>query len=89
MFNSRLRHLLSYVRPYWKTLFLGIFALFIVNGLGVWIPILIRDSIDDLRAGFTGETLQQYVWGIFISSVSDVGNSGCFPSPNLWDRATG
>jgi ATP-binding cassette, subfamily B, multidrug efflux pump len=47
--NYRLKKLFNYLLPHWKNATLGIIALFIVNGLGVYIPLLIRDSIEKLR----------------------------------------
>ncbi|MGB3239008.1 MAG: ABC transporter ATP-binding protein [Geitlerinemataceae cyanobacterium] len=49
MDRSRLHKLLGYLRPHWKPAILGTVALFIVNGLGVYIPLLIRNSIDELQ----------------------------------------
>ena len=40
MANSRLRKLGNYLRPYWRMVLLGTIALLIVNGLGVYIPLL-------------------------------------------------
>ncbi len=52
MANSRLQKLLAYLRPHWRQARLGIIALLIVNGIGAYIPLLIRDSIDRLRTAF-------------------------------------
>ncbi len=49
MAKSRLHKLIAYLRPHWRNVSLGIFALLIVNGLGVYIPLLIREVIDELR----------------------------------------
>lgn len=35
--------------PHWRKAALGIFSLFIVNLLGVYIPLLIRDGLDELK----------------------------------------
>lgn len=51
--------ILRYIRPHWRPTLFGILALLLVNGLGVYIPLLIRQSIDGLEAGFT---LQQLLW---------------------------
>jgi ATP-binding cassette subfamily B protein len=45
---------------------LGILALLVVNALGVYIPLLIRDSIDDLRKAFGFEQIWRFVWQILI-----------------------
>lgn len=50
---SRLRKLGQYLRPHWQTVLLGILALFIVNGLGTYLPLLIRNAIDDLEVAFS------------------------------------
>ena len=48
MANSKLQRLGNYLRPHWRQVVVGIFALFLVNALGVYIPLLIRDIIDRL-----------------------------------------
>lgn len=49
MAYSRLQKLGSYIRPHWKQSLTGIFALLLVNGLGVYIPLLIRNGVNDLE----------------------------------------
>ncbi|MEA5511900.1 ABC transporter ATP-binding protein [Crocosphaera sp. UHCC 0190] len=49
MATARLRQLAAYLRPHWRIVTLGMVSLLVANGLGVYIPLLIRDSIDDLR----------------------------------------
>ncbi|MBO3463747.1 ABC transporter ATP-binding protein/permease [Aetokthonos hydrillicola Thurmond2011] len=66
----RLIKLLSYLRPHWREAFLGILALLIVNGLGAWIPLLIRDCIDKLSANFRLNQVINYVVLIFLLSSS-------------------
>jgi len=44
----------------------GVLTLFIVNAVGVYIPLLIRDSIDDLKASFTFDQVVYYVILIFV-----------------------
>jgi ATP-binding cassette subfamily B protein len=44
----------------------GVLTLFVVNAVGVYIPLLIRDSIDDLRASFTFDQVIYYVILIFV-----------------------
>ena len=78
MANSRLQKLISYLRPHWRQTFLGIFALLIVNAIGVYIPLLIRDSIDNLRTAFNFDEIWHFVililllatvmWGIRMAS---------------------
>jgi len=69
MANSRLQKLLAYLRPHQRQAFLGIFALLIVNGIGVYIPLLIRDSIDDLRTAFNFDEIWHFVILILILST--------------------
>jgi ATP-binding cassette, subfamily B, multidrug efflux pump len=54
---SRFQKLLNYPNPYKWKVSQGIFALFIVNALSVYIPLLIRDGIDRLRTSFTNDYL--------------------------------
>ena len=68
MANSRLQKLLAYLRPHWRQTFLGIFALLIVNAIGVYIPLLIRDSIDELRTAFNFDQIWRFVLLILILS---------------------
>src|SRR5919199_760121 len=68
MANSRLRKLLAYLRPHWREALLGILALLVVNGIGVYIPLLIRDSIDQLRTAFSFEQIWRFVLLILILS---------------------
>lgn len=63
---SRLRKLQDYLRPHWKDLFWGIFSLFVVNAIGIYIPLLIRDSIDGLRVAFSFDRIWYYVILIFV-----------------------
>ena len=60
MVNSRLKKLFAYLRPHWRMVVFGIVALLVVNALGVYIPLLIRDSIDELRTGFSFNDLSGY-----------------------------
>lgn len=61
MARSRLRKLGEYLRPHWRPAALGILALFIVNLLGMYIPLLIRDGIDKLQVAFTPSQVMAYV----------------------------
>jgi ATP-binding cassette, subfamily B, multidrug efflux pump len=49
---SRFRKLLGYLRPHWRITTLGILALFIVNGLGTYLPLLISKAVDELEIAF-------------------------------------
>ncbi len=61
MARSRLRKLGEYLRPHWRPAALGILALFVVNLLGMYIPLLIRDGIDQLQVAFTPSQVMSYV----------------------------
>ncbi|MGA9382556.1 MAG: ABC transporter ATP-binding protein [Phormidium sp.] len=66
MANSRLRKLGAYLRPYGKKVSLGILALFFVNSLGVYIPLLIRKIIDELGVTFSFNQVLRYVVLLFV-----------------------
>lgn len=61
MAKSRLQKLGAYMRPHWKPVSLGIAALLIVNALGVYIPLLIRNTIDRLQSSFDFSQVMGYV----------------------------
>lgn len=66
MANSRIKRLGTYLRPYWRMVSLGIFALLVVNAVGVYIPLLIRDSIDQLKTDFSFSELSRYALILFV-----------------------
>jgi ATP-binding cassette, subfamily B, multidrug efflux pump len=53
MFSPRLRKLFEYLRPHWRKASWGVFSLLIVNILAVYIPLLIRDALDELQSTFS------------------------------------
>ncbi|MFM7364968.1 MAG: ABC transporter ATP-binding protein [Cuspidothrix sp.] len=62
MANShRFSKITNYLRPYWRETVLGIIALFVVNGLGVYIPLLIRSGVDKLSTSFSFNEIIRYV----------------------------
>lgn len=61
MARSQLQKLGSYMQPHWQRALLGIFALLVVNCLGVWIPLLIRDGVDQLQVSFSFNQVMRYV----------------------------
>ncbi len=70
MTNSRLRKLGNYLRPYWRMILIGVIALLIVNLLGVYLPLLIRDSIDQLQGEMSFEKLSRVaLWLLFLASI--------------------
>ncbi len=61
MANShRLNKIGNYLRPHWRETVLGIIALFVVNGLGVYIPLLIRSGVDTLSTSFSFNEIIRY-----------------------------
>lgn len=66
MAHSRLEILASYMRPHWKMTAVGIFSLFVVNAAGVYIPLLIRDGLDELQQTFSLNRLGYYVGLVLI-----------------------
>jgi ATP-binding cassette subfamily B multidrug efflux pump len=69
MANShRLNKIGNYLRPHWRETVLGIIALFVVNGLGVYIPLLIRSGVDTLSTSFSFNEIIRYA--IIIALLS-------------------
>ncbi|MGB3510013.1 MAG: ABC transporter ATP-binding protein [Microcoleaceae cyanobacterium] len=62
----RLQKLATYLRPHWRNSSLGIFSLLIVNALGVYIPKLISEAIDDLEVATKFDEFLYYVVAIVI-----------------------
>ncbi len=66
--SRRLAKLGAYLRPHWRETTLGILALLSVNGLGVYIPWLIRSAVDQLSASFNFNNILSYVVPIVLLS---------------------
>jgi len=76
--NWHLKKLGQYLRPHWQRSALGILALLLVNLVGVRIPLLIRDGIDELQVTFSYDRIAYYalvvlllasvMWGIRMVS---------------------
>jgi ATP-binding cassette, subfamily B, multidrug efflux pump len=66
MANRRLLKLWQYLRPHWRPTLVGIVSLFLVNALGVYIPLLIRDATDDLGKVFSFDKVEHYVILILV-----------------------
>ena len=67
---SRLQKLVSYMRPHWRQTGLGVFSLLVVNAVGVYIPLLIRDGLDELQATFTFDRVLHYaIWILGLASL--------------------
>jgi ATP-binding cassette subfamily B multidrug efflux pump len=70
MARSQLQKLGTYLRPHWPQAALGIGALFVVNVLGVGIPLFIRDGIDELQVTFSFNRVMYYVMLLVLVSAS-------------------
>jgi ATP-binding cassette, subfamily B, multidrug efflux pump len=66
MARSQLQKLGTYLRPHWTISALGIVTLLIVNILGVWIPLLIRNGIDELQVTFSFNRVLYYVMLVLV-----------------------
>lgn len=64
MANGNLKKLAGYLSPYRKILVWGVVALAIVNVLGVYIPLLIRNGIDELQGKLTIDRILFYAGAI-------------------------
>jgi ATP-binding cassette, subfamily B, multidrug efflux pump len=64
--RSQLQKLVDYLRPYWRISALGVLALLVVNGLAVYIPLLIRNGIDELQADFSFRQVAYYTVLILV-----------------------
>jgi ATP-binding cassette, subfamily B, multidrug efflux pump len=70
MARSQFKQLQTYMRPFYGDLALGTLALFLVNGLGTYIPWLIRDAVGSLSKVFTMDQVMHFVWLILgLASV--------------------
>jgi ATP-binding cassette, subfamily B, multidrug efflux pump len=70
MANPRLKKLIEYLYPYKLTVWQGVGALLIVNLLSVWIPLLIKDAINHLKAGFNyTDIVNLAIFTIFLASI--------------------
>jgi ATP-binding cassette, subfamily B, multidrug efflux pump len=78
MAHSRLNKLWLYLRPHRSQAALGVVALFVVNALGVYIPLQIRDAVDKLQTQFNFDAILAFVvlllvlssvmWGVRMAS---------------------
>lgn len=70
MARSQLQKLGTYLGPHWQQAAIGVGSLFLVNLLGVWIPLLIRDGIDELQVTFSYNRVVYYaVMVLVLASV--------------------
>ncbi len=70
MARSQLQKLGVYLRPHWRNTALGIGTLLVVNALGVYIPLLIRDAIDELGVTFSVDRVWFFVVLILVLATA-------------------
>ncbi|APB34839.1 cyclic nucleotide-binding protein [Gloeomargarita lithophora Alchichica-D10] len=58
--QGQLRKLLSYIQPYWRQQLVGIGALVVVNLLGVAIPLVLRQAINQLETNLQPGAILRY-----------------------------
>lgn len=63
---SRLQKLGSYMRPHWQHAFWGVFSLLVVNAVGVYIPLLIRNAVDTLQVATNFDGVWHYIFLILV-----------------------
>jgi ATP-binding cassette subfamily B protein len=66
MARSQFQKLTTYLRPHWRRATLGIISLFVVNAIGVYIPLTIRNGVDDLQQALNFQQILYYVSLIVI-----------------------
>ncbi|RZM76155.1 ABC transporter ATP-binding protein [Leptolyngbya iicbica LK] len=64
--NWHLKKLGEYLRPHWQRVALGVVALMLVNLVGVRIPLLIRDGIDELQVTFSFNRITYYAVVVLV-----------------------
>ena len=70
MARSNLEKLAGYLQPHWKQASLGVAALLFVNGLGVYLPLLIRDGVNNLQVTFSYSTvIGSVVWLLVLATI--------------------
>ncbi|MBE9009984.1 ABC transporter ATP-binding protein [Pseudanabaenaceae cyanobacterium LEGE 13415] len=68
--RSQLQKLGSYLRPHWRSATLGVLALLVVNSIGIYIPLQIRDAVDKLSVTFSvNEILLDALLILILASV--------------------
>ncbi|MEP0918617.1 ABC transporter ATP-binding protein/permease [Leptolyngbya sp. DQ-M1] len=64
--RSPLQKLGSYLRPHWRDATLGVLALLVVNAIGIYIPLQIRDAVDKLGVAFSVNQILFYAVLILV-----------------------
>jgi ATP-binding cassette subfamily B protein len=66
MARSQLQKLVTYLNPHRRQAALGVAALFVVNLVGVSIPLLIRNGIDELQVTFSFNQVMYYALTVLV-----------------------
>ncbi|PZO42987.1 MAG: hypothetical protein DCF17_06925 [Shackletoniella antarctica] len=66
MARSQLQKLVTYLNPHRRQAALGVAALFVVNLVGVSIPLLIRNGIDELQVTFSFNRVMYYALTVLV-----------------------
>ena len=70
MANSRLKTIRTYLRPHWRIVSFGILSLLLVNIVSAYLPLLISNSIDQLKTGFSfAELSRQAIILLVLASL--------------------
>lgn len=64
--RGQLQKLGAYLRPHWRDATLGVLALLVVNAIGIYIPLQIRDAVDTLGVAFSVNQILQYAGLILV-----------------------
>lgn len=64
--QSQLSKLGAYLRPHWRQATQGVLALLIVNAIGIYIPLQIRDAINGLGVTFSVDRVLSYALVVFV-----------------------
>jgi ATP-binding cassette subfamily B multidrug efflux pump len=58
--QGQLQKLGTYLRPHWRDASLGVLALLVVNAIGIYIPLQIRNAVDTLSVTFSVQQIFSY-----------------------------
>ncbi|MBW4443925.1 MAG: ABC transporter ATP-binding protein/permease [Plectolyngbya sp. WJT66-NPBG17] len=64
--RGQLQKLGAYLRPHWRDATLGVLALLVVNAIGIYIPLQIRDAVDTLGVAFSVDQILMYAVLILV-----------------------
>lgn len=82
--SRRLAQLGNYLRPHWKETLLGIIALLSVNGLGVYIPLLIRSGVATLSTTFSSKQISILCGSYYSAQFRHVDDAHGLPHLDFW-----